>query len=108
MEHTLDPLDLIIEDRRYLGSGADVVMTIKSPAVIARSKVIFNRNIEFLSEAEQLCKTKNGQWFLYSFSCAEPMPSNLAVKPICAEEARVILSPNQELYVEHFGEPALA
>ena len=84
----LSDLNVICEGALYLGKNSESVA------------VQFFKNY-----SEQLCKTKNGAWFLLTQNGGDP---RAAVRPLDEQAAKRWLESDPKLYEETFGAPPAA
>jgi hypothetical protein len=99
----LPTLDKIVDGKRFLGSECEAVKTFRSGACDLAVRAM-GKGWEqhwFMYEAEQLCRTKFGAWFLFN-------PETGVVEPCSERSARARLADDEELYVKVFGAPERA
>lgn len=95
-------LDGIYGGCRYIGKEAEVVTTLR---------VETDRYGCYLTYAVQLCRTKSGHWFEFSFGTShggEIVFTRQTVKPLTEREARERLESDPPKYFQIFGKPEVA
>lgn len=99
IDEVISSLDVIVKDKRYMGSASRIVREQSREVVPGRE-----------TEVELLCKTTLGSWYFVTFKMRH---SNLVTKSIKVraagdKEAKQGLSDTPELYESEFGEVDLA
>lgn len=97
----LGELNIISDDKRFDGSRSRMILS--NPSVITASST--NKY-----KIEQLCKSDNGQWFVFCFATwnGAALPESFSVVALSETDARRYLAKDADLYVTEFGEPEAA